>query len=65
MMTQEHEQLFTFREAQQYLRCSRSTLYRLMWNGQLAGYKVGSIWKFYKQDLVAVVQKQEVSHVVN
>ncbi len=50
------EQLLTFREAQQYLRCSRSTLYRLMWQGTLKGHKVGSLWKFYKHDLQACVK---------
>ncbi len=50
------EHLLNFKEAQQYLRCSRSTLYRLMWQGQLTGYKVGHIWKFYKQDLQACVK---------
>src|SRR3974377_577040 len=43
--------LLTFKEAMSYLRVSRSTLYRLMWSGQLRGHKVGSTWRFYKQDL--------------
>ena len=33
--------LLTFKEAMSYLRVSRSTLYRLMWSGQLTGHKVG------------------------
>src|SRR6266566_5084592 len=31
--------LLTFKEAMSYLRVSRSTLYRLMWSGQLTGHK--------------------------
>jgi len=47
--------LLTFKEAMNYLRVSRSTLYRLMWSGQLNGHKVGSTWRFYREDLRACV----------
>ncbi len=47
--------LLTFKEAMSYLRVSRSTLYRLMWSGQLTGHKVGSTWRFYREDLHACV----------
>jgi excisionase family DNA binding protein len=47
--------LLTFKEAMSYLRVSRSTLYRLMWSGQLTGHKVGSTWRFYHEDLRACV----------
>ena len=47
--------LLTFKEAMDFLRVSRSTLYRLMWSGQLRGYKVGSAWRFYHQDLLDAV----------
>ena len=48
--------LLTFKEAQDYLRTSRSTLYRLMESGQLTGRKVGVRWRFYRQDLQACVR---------
>jgi len=47
--------LLTFKEAMDFLRVSRSTLYRLMWSGQLRGYKVESAWRFYHQDLLDAV----------
>jgi excisionase family DNA binding protein len=47
--------LLTFKEAMGYLRVSRSTLYRLMWSKQLTGHKVGSTWRFYRDDLRACV----------
>ena len=47
--------LLTFKEAMSYLRVSRSTLYRLMWSNQLTGHKVGSTWRFYREDLRACV----------
>src|SRR5579884_4247819 len=49
------ETLLTFKEAMSFLRVSRSTLYRLMWSGQLRGHKVGSTWRFHRQDLLALV----------
>ena len=56
----ENSQLLTFKEAMSYLRVSRSTLYRLMWSGQLSGYKVGGLWRFYRKDLLAYVHKAEL-----
>lgn len=50
--------LVTFKEAMGYLRVSRSTLYRLMWSGQLTGHKVGSTWRFYREDLRACVGRE-------
>lgn len=50
--------LLTFKEAMGYLRVSRSTLYRLMWSGQLTGHKVGSTWRFYREDLQACVDRE-------
>lgn len=47
--------LLTFKEAMEFLRVSRSTLYRLMWSGQLRGHKVGSTWRFYQHDLLDVI----------
>jgi excisionase family DNA binding protein len=49
-------QLLTFKEAMRFLRVSRSTLYRLMWSGQLCGHKVGSTWRFYQEELQACVR---------
>ena len=45
--------LLTFQEAMDYLKVSRSTLYRLMWSGQLSGRKVGSSWRFWTSDVKA------------
>jgi excisionase family DNA binding protein len=47
--------LLTFKETMDFLRVSRSTLYRLMWAGQLRGHKVGSTWRFHRQDLLSLV----------
>ena len=43
-------------EAMDYLRASRSTIYRLMKSRQLVGYKIGRKWVFYKKDVRALVE---------
>ncbi|MER3404976.1 MAG: hypothetical protein C4345_14465 [Chloroflexota bacterium] len=48
-------------EAMEFLRISRSKLYRLIESGQLPGYKVGSTWVFYKRDLRALVKPARVA----
>lgn len=53
--------LLTFKEAMDFLRVSRSTLYRLMWSGQLRGHKVGSTWRFYESDLLAAVASPSIA----
>lgn len=60
--TAQEETLLTFKEAMNFLRVSRSTLYRLMWSGQLCGHKVGSTWRFYKQDLRNVVASAPIGN---
>jgi excisionase family DNA binding protein len=58
MQVMQDDVLLTFKEAMGYLRVSRSTLYRLMWSGQLTGHKVGSTWRFYREDLRACVGRE-------
>jgi excisionase family DNA binding protein len=58
MQVIQEDVLLTFKEAMNYLRVSRSTLYRLMWSGQLTGHKVGSTWRFYREDLRACVGRE-------
>jgi excisionase family DNA binding protein len=55
--------LLTCKEAMAFLRVSRSTLYRLMWAGQLRGHKVGSTWRFYESDVLAAVSSQTLAPV--
>ena len=58
MQVIQDDALLTFKEAMSYLRVSRSTLYRLMWSGQLTGHKVGSTWRFYRDDLRACIGRE-------
>jgi excisionase family DNA binding protein len=65
MMPVQDDLLLTFKEAMNYLRVSRSTLYRLMWSGQLTGHKVGSTWRFYREDLRACVGREIPASVLS
>lgn len=57
----EHDWL-DFKSAMEYLRTSRSTIYRLMWSGQLHGKKVGvglGTWRFSRAALQACMRDEE------
>jgi excisionase family DNA binding protein len=51
VVVEEEDLLLTFKEAEDFLRVSRATLYRLLGSGQLVGHKVGRSWRFYRSDL--------------
>lgn len=51
--------LITFKGAMQRLHVSRSTLYRLMWSGQIKGMKIGSTWRFHKDALYGAIRPVE------
>lgn len=53
----EEDVLFNFREAQQFLRASRSKVNRLVASGELVGHKVGRNWLFYKKDLKMFLER--------
>lgn len=55
----EHERLLTFSETLQHLRISKSTLYRFMDRGDIQGYKVGSTWRFYLEDVRGLVKARD------
>ncbi len=53
----EEDLLLNFREAQKFLRASRSKVYRLVASGELVGHKVGRTWLFYKKDLRLLLER--------
>ncbi|HZP46631.1 MAG TPA: helix-turn-helix domain-containing protein [Candidatus Binataceae bacterium] len=40
------EEVFTIRELSEYLRVHPTTIYRLLRQGRLPGFRVGSNWRF-------------------
>lgn len=45
------EKVMTIKEAAEYLRCHDSTVYRMLKNGTLRGFKLGSDWRFTQESL--------------
>ena len=41
----------TLTEAAEYLRMGKSTLYKLLREGKLPGYKAGKVWRFSTSEL--------------
>src|SRR5580704_9391687 len=54
---QEGEDLLTIDEACKFLDTSKSTLYRVLGQGDLKGTKVGKQWRFRKADLTPSLQR--------
>ena len=63
--TQEDERLLTLRETLEYLRISRTTLYRFMDVKKIEGHKVGRLWRFYLGDLRSFVKGNQPTVDVN
>ena len=50
--------LFTLKETMEYLKLSRSTLYKLMEKGEIKGVKIGKVWRFKKTDIDAFISRK-------
>ena len=59
------KELLTLQEACEYLRIKRMTLYQMLWDGKVPGYKVGRLWRFDKDDLKSYFKKQMKSYYTN
>jgi len=60
------DDLLTTRQVQDILRVDRTTVYRMIKNGRLAGVKVGNQWRFHQRDvelLLGLAPKSEPSAV--
>lgn len=51
MEVKTHPEVLTIQEAADFLRVSRSTLYKLVQAGKVPGKKVGRHWRFRKKTL--------------
>jgi excisionase family DNA binding protein len=47
-MSDQSEGVFTIDELAEYLKLSKSTLYKLAQEGKIPGQKVGRHWRFHK-----------------
>ena len=53
------DQWLTLEELAQYLKISRTKLYQMAQNGELPGSKIGSLWRFNRDEVDAWVKNQK------
>jgi excisionase family DNA binding protein len=53
-------EVMTFRDVTRYLKCHRNTVYRLVRQGELPAFRVGSDWRFRRVDLKKRIEGQHV-----
>ncbi len=54
------DELMTTRELQEFLRLDRTTIYNLLSEGKLPGFKVGGQWRFSRREIEAWLREQRV-----
>jgi excisionase family DNA binding protein len=53
--------LLTVRQLQDFLQVDRITIYRMLGNGRLRGFKVGGQWRFSRQSIEGWLHEQQAS----
>ncbi len=51
-------EIYTIEQLQQILKLSDRTIFRLLKEGKLSGFKLGREWRFQKSDINAYIQAQ-------
>ncbi len=52
------EKMLDVKQIQERLGISERTIFRLLKNGELTGFKVGRTWRFEESDLQGFIQRQ-------
>jgi excisionase family DNA binding protein len=52
------DSILTVQDVADYLRVNQRTVYRLVVDGRLPGFKVGAAWRFKRVDIDAWIQAQ-------
>ena len=58
------DDLLTTRQLQELLQVDRITIYRMLHDGRLRGFKVGGQWRFSRQEIEAWLQEKRVDREV-
>lgn len=53
------DDILTIKEVADYLKLTERTLYRLVQEGKLPGFKVGSSWRFKRVDIERWIEDQK------
>jgi excisionase family DNA binding protein len=52
------KEIMSLREVAEFLRCNRSTIYRLLKRREIPGFKVGGDWRFSRSEIVAWINRR-------
>ena len=53
-----HDDIMTVKELADYLKIAEKTAYRFASEGKVQGFKVGSAWRFKKEEIDAWIKRQ-------
>ena len=53
------EKLMTAKELSQFLKLSESTIYKLVSNGEIPGFKIGDSWRFELEEIRKLIQESK------
>lgn len=53
------DDILTIKEVAEYLKLTERTLYRLVQDGQVPGFKVGNSWRFKRGDIERWIEDQK------
>ena len=53
------DKILTLKEVAKHLRLAEKTVYRLVAEGELPGFKVGGSWRFTKKDINRWIEKKK------
>jgi excisionase family DNA binding protein len=50
--------IVTAKEVGQYLKLTESTIYKLVSEGELPGFRIGKSWRFDMEEILRLIKKQ-------
>lgn len=59
-----HDEIMTVKELADYLKIAEKTAYRFAAEKKLPGFKVGSAWRFKKDEIDAWIKRQSEANTI-
>lgn len=53
------EEVFTVEEVAKYLKVTPTTIYRMLEDGRLTGFKIGASWRIRESDITAYIERSQ------
>ncbi|MDY4412978.1 MAG: helix-turn-helix domain-containing protein [Ruminococcus sp.] len=54
----DNNEIMKFEEVMEYLNIGKSTLYKLLRNGEITSFKIGKVWKIPRKSVEDYIKKQ-------